>query len=158
MRISDWSSDVCSSDLTSYAFGQAASPDDCYLASRGLRTLKVRLSQHQAGALEIAQWLAQQPEVARVLHPALPGCPGHALWKRDFTGASGLFSFVLNGGSDAGRVAMIDGLKHFGIGYSWGGYESLALPIDPQNYRTAKTWEAEGRTEERGVGKGGVST
>ncbi|HEY9581234.1 MAG TPA: cystathionine beta-lyase [Rhizorhapis sp.] len=129
---------------TSYAFGQAASPDDCYLASRGLRTLKVRLSQHQAGALEIAQWLAQQPEVARVLHPALPGCPGHALWKRDFTGASGLFSFVLNGGSDAGRVAMIDGLKHFGIGYSWGGYESLALPIDPQNYRTAKTWEAEG--------------
>src|SRR3546814_6864981 len=75
------------------------------------------------------------------------GCPGHALWKRDFTGASGLFSFVLNGGSDAGRVAMIDGLKHFGIGYSWGGYESLALPIDPQNYRTAKTWEAE-RSEE----------
>lgn len=129
---------------TAYALGQTASPDDCYLAARGLRTLSVRLEQHQAGGLAIAKWLEQQPEVARVLHPALPGCPGHQLWKRDFKGASGLFSFVLKGDSDAGRVAMLDGLEHFGLGYSWGGYESLALPIDPQNYRTATQWAAEG--------------
>jgi cysteine-S-conjugate beta-lyase len=129
---------------TAYAFGQTASPDDCYLAARGLRTLGVRLAQHQAGALAVANWLKQQPEVARVLHPALPDCPGHALWKRDFSGASGLFSFVLNGGSDAGRVALLDGLEHFGLGYSWGGYESLALPSDPENYRTATRWAAEG--------------
>jgi cystathionine beta-lyase len=129
---------------TAYAFGQTASPDDCYLAARGLRTLGVRLAQHQAGALAVANWLKQQPEVARVLHPALPDCPGHALWKRDFSGASGLFSFVLNGGSDAGRVALLDGLEHFGLGYSWGGYESLALPSDPENYRTATSWTAEG--------------
>src|SRR3546814_11259048 len=108
---------------TSYAFGQAASPDDCYLASRGLRTLKVRLSQHQAGALEIAQWLAQQPEVARVLHPALPGCPGHALCKRAFTGASCLFYFVLNCRRHAGRVAMIAGRMHFGFVFCGGGFE-----------------------------------
>lgn len=129
---------------TAYALGQTASPDDCYLAARGLRTLGVRLAQHQAGGLEVANWLKQQPEVARVLHPAFPDCPGHALWKRDFTGASGLFSFVLNGGSDAGRVALLDGLEHFGLGYSWGGYESLALPSDPQNHRTATQWTAEG--------------
>ena len=129
---------------TAYAFGQTASPDDCYLAARGLRTLGVRLAQHQAGALAVANWLKQQPEVARVLHPALTDCPGHALWKRDFSGASGLFSFVLNGGSDAGRVALLDGLEHFGLGYSWGGYESLALPSDPENYRTATSWTAEG--------------
>ncbi|HKR17396.1 MAG TPA: cystathionine beta-lyase [Rhizorhapis sp.] len=127
-----------------YALGQTASPDDCYLAARGLRTLAVRLEQHQAGALAVARWLEQQPEVARVLHPALPGCPGHHLWQRDFLGASGLFSFVLNGGSDAGRVALLDGLQHFGLGYSWGGYESLALPCDPQNYRSATHWKAEG--------------
>lgn len=129
---------------TAYAFGQTASPDDCYMAERGLRTLAVRLQQHQAGGLEVARWLARQPEVARVLHPALPACPGHEIWNRDFLGASGLFSFVLKGGSDAGRVAMLDGLSHFGLGYSWGGYESLAIPCDPQNHRTATPWQAEG--------------
>ena len=102
------------------------------------------MDQHQAGALKVAQWLKAQPEVACVLHPAFAECPGHDLWKRDFTGASGLFSFVLAGGSDAGRVALIDGLRHFGLGYSWGGYESLVLPADPQNYRTATNWKAEG--------------
>lgn len=129
---------------TAQQLGQVMSPDDAWLAARGLRTLDVRMERHQASALRIAHWLARQSEVARVLHPALPGCPGHEAWKRDFKGSSGLFSFVLNGGNEASRAALIDGLAHFGIGYSWGGYESLALPVDPQRYRTATQWEAEG--------------
>jgi cystathionine beta-lyase len=129
---------------TAYLYGQMTSPDDAWLASRGLRTLGVRLAQHQATALEIAQFLQGRPEVARVLHPALPGDPGHALWQRDFKGASGLFGFVLDGGDERARAALIDGLAHFGIGYSWGGYESLALPVDPARYRTATRWQAEG--------------
>ncbi len=129
---------------TSQQLGQVMSPDDAWLAARGLRTLDVRMERHQASALKIAHWLAEQPEVARVLHPALPGCPGHEHWKRDFKGASGLFSFILNGGNEASRAALIDGLAHFGIGYSWGGYESLALPVDPEKYRSVTKWEAEG--------------
>ena len=129
---------------TSQQLGQVMSPDDAWLAARGFRTLDVRMERHQASALRIAHWLAKQPEVARVLHPALPTCPGHEHWKRDFKGASGLFSFVLKGGNDAGRAALIDGLAHFGIGYSWGGYESLALPVDPQKYRSVTRWQAEG--------------
>ncbi|CCW20120.1 Cystathionine beta-lyase [Sphingobium indicum BiD32] len=129
---------------TAYLLGQMVSPDDAWLASRGLRTLGVRLKQHQDSALAIAHWLKDQPEVARVLHPALPDCPGHAIWQRDFSGATGLFSFVLSGGDDAARAALIDGLAHFGIGYSWGGFESLALPIDPARYRSATKWEAQG--------------
>lgn len=121
---------------TSFQLGQIASPDDSWLASRGLRTMAVRLKQHQASALEIAHWLKQRPEVAAVLHPALPNCPGHETFLRDFKGSSGLFSFVLNGGTEAARAALIDGLEHFGIGYSWGGFESLALPVDPQRYRS----------------------
>lgn len=124
---------------TSFQLGQVASPDDCWLGSRGLRTMAIRLKQHEASALQIARWLAAQPEVATVLHPALSTCPGHAHFVRDFKGSSGLFSFVLNGGSDAGRAALIDGLAHFGIGYSWGGFESLALPVDPHRYRTVTT-------------------
>lgn len=124
---------------TSFQLGQVASPDDAWLGSRGLRTMKLRLDRHRQSALDIARWLETRAEVARVLHPALPSCPGHALFQRDFTGASGLFSFVLNGGDEAARAALIDGLDHFGIGYSWGGYESLALPVDPQRYRTATT-------------------
>lgn len=127
-----------------FLFGQVVSPDDAALALRGMRTLAVRMEQHQRSALAIARWLTDQPQVARVLHPALPDCPGHAHWARDFTGSSGLFSFILNGGNDAARAALIDGLAHFGIGYSWGGYESLALPVDPQRYRTATRWQAEG--------------
>jgi cystathionine beta-lyase len=111
--------------------GQCASPDDAWLALRGLRTLGVRLERHQANGLKVAHWLDEQPQVARVLHPALPGCPGHDTWKRDFSGASGLFSFVLAGGDAAARDALIDGLALFGIGYSWGGYESLAVPAEP---------------------------
>ena len=127
-----------------YLFGQMASPDDAWLAARSLRTLGIRLNQHQESALRIARWLDDQPDVARVLHPALPGCPGHVIWQRDFAGSSGLFSFVLDGGDEKSRAALIDGLAHFGIGYSWGGFESLALPVDPARYRTATNWRAEG--------------
>jgi cysteine-S-conjugate beta-lyase len=114
--------------------------------------LSVRMKQHEAAALEIARWLEAQPEVARVLHPALHAHPGHALWQRDFHGASGLFSFVLNGGDEAARAVLIDGLSHFGIGYSWGGYESLALPVDPQHFRSATRWQAEGPVVRLNIG------
>jgi len=133
---------------TAQLFGQHVAPDDAYLASRGLRTLAVRLKAHEAGALTVARWLETRPEVARVLHPALPSCPGHDAWARDFKGATGLFTFILNGGDKPGdaaaRAALIDGLAHFGIGYSWGGYESLALPVDPASLRTVTAWRAEG--------------
>ena len=124
---------------TSFQLGQHVGPDDAWLGSRGLRTMAVRLKQHETSALRVAQWLESRPEVAEVLHPALPSHPGHSLWRRDFRGASGLFSFVLAGGNDAGRAALIDGLDLFGIGYSWGGFESLALPVDPHRHRTATT-------------------
>lgn len=129
---------------TAQALGHVVSPDDAWLALRGLRTLDVRLRQHQASALEIAYWLADQPQVARVLHPALPTCPGHALWARDFAGSSGLFSFVLRGGTDAARAALVDTLSLFGIGYSWGGFESLAIPVDPARCRSATDWPPDG--------------
>jgi cystathionine beta-lyase len=111
--------------------GHAVSPDDAWLASRGLRTMALRLKQHEEGSLKIANWLKQQAQVGRMLHPALPDCPGHEYWKRDFKGASGLFAFELKGAGKQARAAFVDGLDLFGIGYSWGGYESLALPIDP---------------------------
>lgn len=130
--------------MMGFALGQCVGPDDAWLVLRGLRTLDLRLRQHQAGALAVAQWLSGRQEVARVLHPALPSCPGHAFWRRDFTGASGLFGIVMNGGDAVARAAMIDGLCHFGIGYSWGGFESLALPVDPESCRSARPWEAEG--------------
>lgn len=122
---------------TSFQLGQVASPDDCWLAARGLRTLGVRLAQHERAALQVATWLKTQPQVSRVFHPALPDCPGHADFRRDFKGSAGVFSFELAGGSDSARSAMIDGLELFGIGYSWGGFESLALPVDPERHRTA---------------------
>ena len=111
--------------------GHAVSPDDAWLGSRGLRTMGIRLAQHEQSALRIANWLKQRPEVGRVLHPALPDCPGHEFWKRDFKGSSGLFSFELKDADDARRAAFIDRLELFGLGYSWGGYESLAMPVDP---------------------------
>jgi cystathionine beta-lyase len=118
----------------SWGLGHAVSPDDAWLCSRGLRTMAIRLKQHQESALKIARWLKEQPQVGLVLHPALPDCPGHDHWKRDFKGSSGLFSFELKGGDKKARDAFVDELELFGIGYSWGGYESLALPVDP--YRT----------------------
>jgi len=117
-------------EKTRRGLGQTAGTDDAWLALRGLRTLHLRLRRHQENGLKVARWLDEQPRVARVLHPALPACPGHDLWKRDFTGATGLFSFVL-AGDDAERTRLIDGLELFGIGYSWGGYESLVVPADP---------------------------
>lgn len=126
------------------SLGQHVSPDDAYLALRGLRTMGVRLKAHGEASEAVARWLAGRPEVGRVLHPALDGCPGHASFVRDFAGSSGLFSFVLAGGDDAARAALIDGLRHFGIGFSWGGFESLALPVDPQRVRTATRWTSGG--------------
>jgi len=124
--------------------GHCAGPDDLYLAQRGLRTMGVRLRQHQENALEIARWLQARPEVARVLYPALPQDPGHALWRRDFTGASGLFAIVLQPASAPQVAAMLDGMELFQMGASWGGYESLILPTHPEKIRTATTWQAEG--------------
>jgi cystathionine beta-lyase len=111
--------------------GFAVSPDDAWLGSRGLRTMEVRLRQHEKSALKVAHWLKGRPEVGRVLHPALPDCPGHEYWKRDFKGSSGLFSLELKGAAAVRRDAFVDSLELFGIGFSWGGFESLALPVDP---------------------------
>ena len=127
--------------VTSAAFGQFVSPDDAYLCARGLRTLSVRLERHQANALAVARWLAEQPQVARILHPAFESCPGHELWKRDFKGSSGLFSFVLAGGDGPQRDRLVDSLDLFGIGYSWGGFESLAVPADPLRTASEQQWE-----------------
>ncbi|MET0667101.1 MAG: cystathionine beta-lyase [Methyloceanibacter sp.] len=124
--------------------GVCPGPEDAYLGLRGLRSLGVRLERHQRSGLEIAEWLAARPEVARVLHPALPTDPGHAIWRRDFKGATGLFSIVLKPASHEALARMLDGLKLFGMGYSWGGFESLILPFDPSVYRTARKWKAEG--------------
>ena len=111
--------------------GLAVSPDDAWLGSRGLRTMLVRLKQHEVSALKVAHWLKERAEVGLVLHPALPNCPGHEIWKRDFKGSSGLFTFELKDADKAKRAKFVDSLKLFGIGYSWGGYESLVLPVDP---------------------------
>ena len=124
--------------------GLCPGPEDVYLALRGLRSLGVRLERHQASGLELARWLQVRPEVARVIHPALPGDRGHALWARDFTGASGLFSIVLKPASKQAVAAMLDGLTLFGMGYSWGGFESLIIPFNPSAYRSATKWKDKG--------------
>jgi cystathionine beta-lyase len=111
--------------------GFSLSPDDAWLGSRGLRTMGVRLKQHEESALKVARWLKDRPEVGRMLHPAFPDCPGHEHWKRDFKGSSGLFSFELKGADKRTRTAFVNSLELFGIGFSWGGYESLAMPVDP---------------------------
>lgn len=125
--------------------GDAVGPDDCYLAQRGLRTLGVRLRQHHESGLKVAQWLQTRPEVKRVLHPALPDDPGHAIWKRDFIGASGLFSFILKPVTKPQLANMVDHMDLFGMGFSWGGFESLILPSDPKNIRTATKWDEDGQ-------------
>lgn len=127
-----------------YQMGLCAGPQDMYLALRGIRTLSARLAQHQQTAMALTTWLAQRPEVERVLYPPLPSDPGHRLWKSDFTGASGLFSVLLKPFSDQAVAAFIDGLELFGIGYSWGGFESLIVPQDPRPIRTAVPWQAKG--------------
>jgi cystathionine beta-lyase len=124
-----------------YLFGQAVGPDDAYLALRGLRTLGARMRQHERTALDLAHWFRDRPEVERVLHPALPDCPGHGIWRRDFAGGSSIFSVVMKRSSEAAVAAMLDGYAHFGIGFSFGGYESLVLPSNPSGVRTATRWK-----------------
>ena len=126
--------------------GLCVGPDDVYLGLRGLRTLAVRLERHYQSGLAVARWLEQRPEVLRMLHPALASHPGHALWKRDFTGASGLFSIVLKPVPQKAVYAFLDALELFGIGASWGGFESLAIPFDCTSVRTATRWAPGGPT------------
>ena len=129
----------------SYLLGYCASADDAYTALRGLRTLSVRLKQHEQSALKLANWLQQRPEVATVLHPALPSHPGYAIFQRDFSGSNGLFSFVLKQGSQQQVEAFIEGMAHFKMGFSWGGYESLiTATMKVQNLRSATTWPYSG--------------
>ena len=120
---------------TAWALGACVSGDEAALALRGFRTLPVRMERHQQSALRIAHWLKAQPQVDRVLHPALADCPGHDLWARDFSGSSGLFGVVLKLGSRADAATFCDGLRHFGLGYSWGGFESLCIPTSPEKLR-----------------------
>lgn len=133
---------------TAQALGHVVSPDDAALALRGLRTLSVRLERETASALEIASWLTARPEVARVLCPMLPGSPGHEYWQRDFTGGCGLFSLIFRGGDAEARSRFIDALELFGIGYSWGGFESLVVPVDPAPIRSVTRWPLAGMTED----------
>jgi len=128
------------------ALGYCAGPDDIYLGLRGLRTLGQRLPVHHANALALANWAAEQPGVARVIHPARADHAQHALWQRDFTGASGLFAIVLDAFPRERLAAMVDNLALYGMGFSWGGYESLILPVDPNRSRTATRWTDEGQT------------
>ncbi len=121
-----------------------AGPEDTFLALRGLRTMKLRLDEAGRQGMAMAEWLGARPEVKTVLHPAFPSHPGHAIWKRDFKGASGLFSVILHSVSETQLAAFLDGLELFGMGYSWGGYESLVVPFDCSSYRTATTWKPGG--------------
>lgn len=132
-------------DRAKETLGTCPGSEETYLGMRGLRTLDVRLERHQKSAMEIALWLAARPEVARVMYPALPDDPGHALWRRDFLGATGLFSVVLKTSDTKAVAAMLDGLQLFGMGYSWGGYESLVIPFNPSSYRTATRWTDKGQ-------------
>lgn len=135
-----------------FTMGLCVGPDDMYLALRGLRTLAARLAVHQESALRVARWLAARPEILAVLHPALESCPGHALWKRDFAGSSGLFSVVFKPAPKAAVHAFLDALTLFGIGASWGGYESLVIPFDCTKIRTATRWAPGGPTVRFHVG------
>lgn len=123
----------------SYLMGQCISPDDAYLGLRGLRTLDVRLRQHEQNSLKVAQWLAQHPLVDHVRHPALESCPGHEYFQRDFTGGNGLFSFVLKTSYPPATTVLLDGMQHFSMGYSWGGFESLILANEPKSFDSLRT-------------------
>ena len=130
-------------DCTGY-LGQCSGPDDLYLAQRGFRTLAVRLRQHQSSAIKLAEWLQSRTEVRQVLYPALPSDLGHEIWKRDFLGASGLFGIELEPCAEESVVDMLNGMRLFGMGYSWGGYESLLIPANVQKIRTVMPWRFEG--------------
>ena len=138
--------------LKAQALGQVVAPDDAALALRGLRTMGVRLEKATATAMEVAGFLSHRPEIAHVLCPMLPGAPGHELWSRDFTGGCGLLSFVLKGRDEAARARFVDALELFGIGYSWGGFESLVIPFDAGRVRTASRWPPEGWRDEDRLG------
>ena len=129
---------------TTMAFGDIAAPDTSYLALRGLRSMGSRLRQQQEAGLKVARWMVNRPEVKRVLYPALPDDPGHAIWKRDFTGACSLFSVVLHTSDEAAIGRMVDGYRFFRIGASWGGFESLVIPAYPAELRTAVAWTEPG--------------
>ena len=131
---------------TVHALGLCVGPDDVYLGLRGLRTMGVRLAQHHQAGMKVAHWLAERPEIACVLHPALESCPGHTLWRRDFSGASGLFSIVFKPVAQTAVNAFLNELTLFGIGASWGGFESLAIPFDCAPIRTATKWAPGGPT------------
>jgi len=137
---------------TVHALGLCVGPDDIYLGLRGLRTMGVRLAQHHQAGLKVARWLAERPEIARVLHPALESCPGHAIWRRDFSGASGLFSIVFKPVAQSAVNAFLNELGLFGIGASWGGFESLAIPFDCTSIRTATKWAPGGPTVRLHIG------
>ena len=137
---------------TVHLLGLCVGPDDMYLGLRGLRTMCVRLAQHHRSGLQVARWLASRPEIARVLHPALESCPGHSIWQRDFSGASGLFSIVFRPVAAAAVNAFLDELTLFGIGASWGGFESLAIPFDCASIRTATKWTPGGPTVRLHIG------
>lgn len=127
----------------SYLMGQCTSPDDVYLASRGLRTLAVRMAQHEQSAMKVANWLAARPEVDHLRHPAFASCPGHEFFKRDFSAANGLFSFVLKEGNLKSVTALVENMQHFKMGFSWGGYESLILGVfGIDKIRTATHWDS----------------
>ena len=127
------------------ALAICAGPEDVFLALRGLRSLSLRLKEHERQAFDMARWLAARPEVDEVLHPALATCPGHDIWQRDFFGSTGLFSVVLKPAPDEAVAAMLDGLELFGMGFSWGGFESLVIPFDCASYRTATEWRRGGQ-------------
>ena len=133
--------------------GMLPGAEDCFLALRGLRTLHIRLKEVQSRAIELANWLQAQPEVIKILHPAFPECPGHEFWKRDFTGSTGLFSIVLDPKyNSTGLAHMLDNMRIFGMGYSWGGFESLVIPFDCSTYRTVTDWNPGGLTIRLQVG------
>ncbi len=138
--------------LTAQALGHIVSPDEAALALRGLRSMQLRLDHSSQSAVQIAQWLEERDEVAHVLCPMLPSDPGYALFQRDFTNGCGLFSFVLKGQDKAARARFLDALQCFGIGYSWGGFESLALPFDPASCRSATSWPPAGWNAEDCLG------
>lgn len=137
--------------------GLCVGPDDMFLGLRGLRTMGVRLAHHQQSGLAIARWLEARPEILRVLHPALPSDPGHTIWKRDFTGACGLFSVVFKPVADKAVHAFLNALTLYGIGASWGGYESLAIPFNCKSVRTATAWSPGGPTVRLHIGLEDVS-